>query len=236
MANLSAVAPRPADANWSMVPATAPDEFLLDAICQGNDAAFNALVERYHAAMIRVARAYVSSSALAEEAAQEAWIAILKGCRRFAGRSSLRTWMFRILINRAVTHAEHERRGDRFLASACVSAELREPSAETPCFHPADHPLAGSWIVPPRNWTPEEQLLASEVRQEIEEAIAALPFLQRQVITLRDVYGWSAREVCDLFGFSESNQRVLLHRGRAKVRRSLEEFLFGEEASSCRPT
>lgn len=209
-----------------MVSGPMADDVLLDEICDGNHTAFNTLVERYHAAMIRLARAYVSSTALAEEAAQEAWIAILQGCRSFERRSSLRTWMFRILINRAMTHVAHETRGDRF---------LNPPSTNTEQFHPGDHPLAGSWIVPPRSWTPEERLLAAEVRGKIETAIAALPLLQRQVITLRDVCGWSSHEVCDLYRITESNQRVLLHRGRAKVRQSLEDFLYVEEASSCRP-
>lgn len=218
--------------NASVEPATEmvsepiADGVLLDAFCNGDQAAFNTLVERYHPAMIRLARVYVSSAALAEEAAQEAWIAILNGYRGFQGRSSLKTWMFRVLINRAMTHVAHETRGDRFLTS---------PPTATQQFHPADHPLAGSWIVPPRAWTPEEQLLASEVREKVEAAIALLPPLQRKVITLRDICGWSAPDVCNLYHITESNQRVLLHRGRAKVRQSLEDFMGIEEASSCRP-
>ena len=206
--------------------APAEDDVLLDAICDGNHAAFNTLVERYQADMIRLARVYVSSTALAEEAAQEAWIAILNGCRSFQRRSSLKTWMFRILINRAMTHVARETRADRF---------LNLPSTNTELFQPLDHPLAGSWIVPPRAWTPEERLLAGEVREKVEAAIASLPPLQRKVITLRDVCGWSAMDVCNLYHITESNQRVLLHRGRVRVRQSLEDFMSVEEASSCRP-
>ncbi len=203
----------------------ASDETLLDEICGGDDAAFNELVGRYNGAMVRLARTYVPSTALAEEAAQEAWMAILKGCRHFERRSSVKTWMFRILINRAVTHAVRERRDD----------QMRSADVDAPRFHPADHPLAGAWLVPPRTWTPEERVLSNEIRGHVEEAIADLPLAQRQVITLRDVYGWSSHEVCDLYSISESNQRVLLHRARARVRHELEEFSCAKEASSCRP-
>ncbi|HUJ12572.1 MAG TPA: RNA polymerase sigma factor [Thermoanaerobaculia bacterium] len=202
-----------------MVASQVADETLLDQICGGDDQAFNELVVKYHDAMIRVARAHVRSDALAEEAAQDAWLAILNGCRRFERRSSLKTWMFRIVINRARTHAAHEHRGDWLL-------ELTEASADDVRFHPN-----GSWAVPPRSWTPEERLLAGEVRQRIDKAIANLPPMQQQVITLRDVCGWSGDEVCDLFAISGANQRILLHRARAKVRQSLEEFMCSEERS-----
>src|SRR5581483_8578191 len=218
MAALSALAPE----GWK-VPPSGSDESLLDQFCRGSEAAFNALVDRYHAAMIRLAKSYVSA-ALAEEAAQEAWIAIFRGCRRFERRSSLRTWMFRVLINRARTHGAREARDHRFIASA-LDRELEEPSVDAARFHSGDHPLEGSWIVPPRRWTPEEVLLTAEVRDRIEAAIASLPFLQRQVITLRDVEGWSSRDVYDPYGISESNQRVLLHRARARLRQVLENFL-----------
>lgn len=200
---------------------TRSDETLLGQICTGSEAAFEALVARYHAVMVRIARMHVSP-ALAEEAAQEAWIAILKGCRRFEQRSSFRTWMFRVVTNRAISHAERENRGRRLL-------EPEDEAIDADRFYPAGHPLAGSWLVPPRPWTPEERLLDSEVRTSIERTVATLPFLQRQVITLRDVEQWSALEVCEFCGITESNQRVLLHRARAKVRRALEELLGSEE-------
>ncbi|HKB80590.1 MAG TPA: RNA polymerase sigma factor [Thermoanaerobaculia bacterium] len=216
-------------ARETQAPSIPDDTFLLEELQRGNDTAFDVLVGRYHAAMVRMARLYVADD-LAEEAAQEAWIAILKSCHRFEGRSSVRTWMFRIVINRAMSHAAHEKRGDRFLPWRAAKREMDDSSVDAPRFFPADHPDAGSWAVPPRIWTPEEHLLATEMLSEIERAITALPFLQRQVITLRDVEGWEARDVCDLYGISESNQRVLLHRGRARVRHALERLLGGEES------
>lgn len=225
MSALSALAPTvPAP-----MPALASDESLFEQICRGSETAFDALVKRYHQAMIRFARIYVSAT-LAEEAVQEAWIAILQGCRRFQGRSSLRTWMFRVLIHRAVSHGARDGRHERFVAAHRLEREMEEPAAEGEQFYPMDHPLAGSWIVPPRSWTPEELFLSAEIVARLEAAIAALPFLQRRVITLRDIEGWSGREVCDLFEISEANQRVLLHRARASVRRSLENLLAFEEA------
>ncbi|HEY6842730.1 MAG TPA: RNA polymerase sigma factor [Thermoanaerobaculia bacterium] len=204
------------------LPLVSTDETLLDRICSGNDDAFNELVERYHPAMIRIARAHVPSAALAEEAAQEAWLAIFKSYRSFQRRSSLKTWMFRIVINRAKTHAAHEYRGEWL-------RELNEKSIDDARFD-----AAGDWAIPTQSWTPEETLLGSEVRERIEAAIATLPPLQRQVITLRDVLGWSADEVCDLYRISDANQRILLHRARTKVRQALEEF-FVSEVASCPP-
>ncbi len=205
---------------------------LLRQVCSGNAPAFDALVSRYHATMIRLARLHVAP-ALAEEAAQEAWIAILKGCRGFEHRSSFRTWMFRIVTNRAISHAKRESRADRFRAACEETAATDAVDGER--FYPDGHPLAGSWMIPPRSWTPEEQLLEAEVRTKIEETIAGLPDLQRRVITLRDIEQWSAGEICDRCGITESNQRVLLHRARAKVRRALEDFLGTEEPQPCLP-
>lgn len=206
-----------------------PDEVLLQEIRQGNERAFDELVERHHAAMIRLARVYVSPS-LAEEVAQETWIAIIKGLQRFEGRAAFKTWMFRILVNRALSHSWHEGRGQRFLNSHMPERRTDEPVVDPSRFYPPDHPLEGQWLVPPRSWTPEERLLGAETRQRIEQAIDGLPLMQRQVITLRDVEGWSAREVCDLYGITEANQRVLLHRARMKIRNTLEQFVSREEA------
>src|SRR5437762_6580556 len=178
---------------------TPADEHLLDAIRLGNDVAFDQLVERHHSGMIRLARTYVSH-ALAEEVAQETWIAIIKGLHRFEGRASFKTWMFRILMNRAFSHSSRESRGDCLLDDEAIS----------------DQPPQGQWLVPRRSWTPEERVLGNEALERIEEAIDSLPAMQRQVITLRDVEGWSSREVCELYGITESNQRVLLHRARMK--------------------
>lgn len=185
------------------------EALLLDRLNDGDTEAFETLFERYQPAMIRIARAQVGSAALAEEAVQEAWIAVLKGHRAFARRSSLKTWLFRIVINRARTLGARERR--------------QKDIQERDRFHPADHPLADTWAIPPRNWTPEEHLLTREMRSTIDTAIDELPALQRQVITLRDVYGWTAAEVCELFDINDSNQRILLHRARVHVRQAIED-------------
>ena len=193
------------------------DDSLFDQMCLGNDDAFNSLIVRYHSAMVSVARAQVRSDALAEEAVQEAWIAILKGYRRFERRSSLKTWMFRIVINRARTYAARERRGDWL-------RELDEASIEEGRFHPN-----GTWAVPPRPWTPEEQMRARELGHVVQTAVAQLPAMQQQVITLRDVYGWTAAEVRNLYNITDANQRILLHRARTRVRRAVEDFFRSEE-------
>ena len=198
------------------------DDSLLDQIGLGNNDAFNSLIVRYHSAMVSVARAQVRSDALAEEAVQEAWIAILKGHRRFERRSSLKTWMFRIVINRARSCAAREHRGDWL-------REIDEAAIDEGRFDPA-----GSWAVPPRPWTPEELMRARELGDVVQLAMAQLPPMQQQVITLRDVHGWTAAEVGALYNISDANQRILLHRARTRVRRALED-LFSSEERSCQP-
>jgi len=192
---------------------------LVAALRAGDEAAFRALIDRYHAMLVRVARMYVSTQAAAEEVAQETWLAVLEGIDRFEGRSSLKTWIFRILTNRAKTRGIREGRSLPF-----SSLERNEPAVEPERFTGGDHPWTGHWSAPPREF-PEEQLLAGETRQVIAAAIAALPATQRAVISLRDVEGWSAEEVCNALTLSETNQRVLLHRARAAVRAALEKYL-----------
>lgn len=194
------------------------DAALLADFDLGSEIAFAALVERHHAAMVRLARNYVSP-ALAEEVAQEAWIAVIKGLKNFRGQSSFKTWLYRILINRAITAAAREGRANR------TTADSRVSEIDAWQFHPDDHPRAGMWSYRPRPWTPEERLLSSEVLECIEREIEILPAQQRQVVTLRDVEGWTSREVCELLGVSETHQRVLLHRARTRLRNALDEFL-----------
>jgi RNA polymerase sigma-70 factor (ECF subfamily) len=196
----------------------------LDALRSGDEAAFLALVRRHHAAMVRVAQIYVGSRATAEEVAQEAWLGALNGLDRFEGRSSLKTWLFRIVTNLAKTRAVRERRTIPF--SALRSPEnVPEPALEPERFRPPDDPRwPGHWASKPHEW-PEERLLAGETIQVVESAIEALPPSQRAVISLRDVEGWSADEVCNALELSETNQRVLLHRARSKVRKALEGHL-----------
>jgi RNA polymerase sigma-70 factor, ECF subfamily len=175
--------------------------------------------------MIRVAMAYVPSRAAAEEAVQEAWIAVLRGIDGFEGRSSLKTWIFRILTNVAMRSGARERRSMPF--SALAAAEATDgPTVDPDRFLPADHELfAGHWAVAPTRWpTPEEGLLAGETREVIAAAIAELPDAQRTVIALRDVEGWSAEEVREALEISDGNQRILLHRARSRVRGAIESY------------
>lgn len=173
--------------------------------------------------MLRVAMLYVGSRAVAEEVVQEAWLGVLRGLDRFEGRSSLKTWIFRILTNRAKTRGEREGRTVPFSARADDGDD--EPGVAAARFLSADGgPPSGHWASPPRG-LPEERLLAREVRERIEAAIAALPASQRAVITLRDVDGFSSEEVCSVLAISGTNQRVLLHRARSKVRAALEEYI-----------
>jgi RNA polymerase sigma-70 factor, ECF subfamily len=178
----------------------------------------------YHAMLVRVARMYVSTQSAAEEVAQETWLAVVEGIDRFEGRSSLKTWIFRILTNRAKTRGIREGRSLPF-----SSLEPSDAAIEADRFHGADHNWPGHWAAAPRGF-PEERMLARETRDVIERTIAALPAKQRTVISLRDVEGWSAEEVCNALTLSETNQRVLLHRARSAVRAALEEY-FEEEST-----
>jgi RNA polymerase sigma-70 factor, ECF subfamily len=197
---------------------------LVAGLRAGDESAFRMLIEMYHAALVRVARMYVSTQAVAEEVAQETWLAVVEGIDRFEGRSSLKTWIFRILTNRAKTRGVREGRSLPF-----SSLESDSPAVETDRFRGAGENWPGHWAAPPIGF-PEERLLAGEAREVIERAIAALPPTQRTVISLRDVEGWSSEEVCNALTLSETNQRVLLHRARSAVRAALERYL--EESST----
>ncbi len=192
---------------------------LVAALRRGDEAAFRALIEMYNPMLVRVARMYVSTQAVAEEVAQETWLAVLEGIDRFEGRSSFKTWLFRILTNRAKTRGIREGRSLPFSA-----LEPDEPAVEPERFHGGDHNWPGHWSAPPQGF-PEERLLAAETRDVIEQAIATLPPTQRAVISLRDIEGWGAEEVCNALTLSETNQRVLLHRARSAVRKALEQYL-----------
>ena len=175
--------------------------------------------------MIRVAMAYVPSRAAAEEAVQETWIAVMRGIDEFEGRSSLKTWIFRILTNVAIRTGSRERRSTPFSALAAAE-DTGEPSVDPDRFLPADHELwPGHWAIMPTRWpTPDEGLLAGETRDVIAAAIADLPVAQRTVIGLRDVEGWSSEEVSEALEISAGNQRVLLHRARSRVRNAIESY------------
>jgi RNA polymerase sigma-70 factor, ECF subfamily len=201
------------------------DQGLVAALCSGDADAFALLVDRHSPAMVRVAMAYVPSRAAAEEVVQETWIAVMRGIDRFEGRSSLKTWIFRILTNVAMRVGGRERRSMPF--SALAEAErTTEPSVDPDRFLPADHELfPGHWAIMPARWpTPEEGLLAGETREVIATAIAELPEAQRTVIALRDIEGWSSDEVCEALEISAGNQRILLHRARSRVRNAIESY------------
>jgi RNA polymerase sigma-70 factor, ECF subfamily len=198
---------------------------LVAALSRGDADAFAALVDRHSRAMIRVAMAYVPSRAAAEEVVQETWIAVMRGIDGFEGRSSLKTWIFRILTNVAMRSGARERRSVPF--SALAGAEdTGEPSVDPDRFLPADHELfPGHWAIMPARWpTPEEGLLARETREVIAAAIAELPVAQRTVVALRDVEGWSSEEVRAALEISAGNQRILLHRARSRVRNAIESY------------
>jgi RNA polymerase sigma-70 factor (ECF subfamily) len=205
--------------------AASNDLALIRQLRAGDEDAFMELVRSLQPSMIRVARMYVGSDAVAEEVVQDAWIGVLKGLDRFEGRSSLRTWIFRILTNIAKTRGQREGRSVPFaaLAGDDLDAPTWDPGAFLGPF--SDRP--GAWASLPHDWSgiPEDRLLAAETLAVVGAAIADLPPLQAEVIRLRDVAGWSSQEVRNALGITETNQRVLLHRARAKVRRALDGYL-----------
>jgi RNA polymerase sigma-70 factor (ECF subfamily) len=200
------------DESSSMAAVTADESALVAALRAGDEQAFMQLVEAYTPGMRRLALTFVRTPALADDVVQEAWLGVLRGLARFEGRSSLRTWIYRIVANIARTRAVKEAR------SAPFSSFGDEPSVDPERF------IDGHWAKPPEPW---RAVLDSEARALVDRAIAALPDQQRQVIQLRDVEGWSAEEVRNVLELSETNQRVLLHRARSKVRAALEDY-FGD--------
>ena len=206
------------------------DEILVDAdrellarLRAGDEAAFMTLVDRYGPLMLRVALMHVRTRSDAEEVVGEAWLGIIRGLDRFEGRSSLKTWILRIVTNLARTRAVREQR----------STPLS--SVDPDRFRPDDDPrYPGGWAVPPHAWArlPEESLLAEETLELVREAIDRLPARQQEVITLRDVEGWDSDEVCAALDLTEGNQRVLLHRARSHVRAELERY-FGDASEAA---
>jgi len=206
------------------------DRALLAALRAGDGAAFGSLIDRYHSALLRLAMSYVATREAAEDVVQETWMAVMAGVDRFEGRSSLKTWIFRILINRAKSAGVREHRSVPF--SAFEDDDEKEPSVDPSRFQTWTR-WSGYWSAPPHSWAgvPEERLLSSETRAVVDAAIAGLPAMQRAVILLRDVRNFTSQEACEVLGINEVNQRVLLHRARSKVRAQLEEYLESAEAS-----
>ena len=205
------------------------DGSVIGALREGDEGAFARLVDRYHASLIRVARLYIANRAVADEVVQDTWLGVIQGIWAFEGRSSLKTWIFRILINRAKARAAREGRIVSF-ARFDAEVEAAEVAVARDRFLPADHPTEpGHWTHPPRDLgvSPECRLLAREAREHLQDAIEALSEHQRLVLILRDVEGCSTEEVCNALGVQETNARVLLHRARAKVRSALEPYLEG---------
>jgi RNA polymerase sigma-70 factor, ECF subfamily len=198
------------------------DLALLELLRAGDETAFMMIVDELGPSMRRVARMYVSTDAIADEVVQEAWLGVLKGLHGFEGRSTLRTWIFRILINTAKTRGQRERRIVPF-------ASLAGDDLDAPTFDPgaflASGDAEGHWSTLPFDWRgmPEERAEATETMHVVGGAIAMLPPMQAEVIRMRDVLGWSSEEVRNALDISETNQRVLLHRARAKVRGALEQ-------------
>ena len=194
-----------AGARWSS------ESELLRRLRSGDEAAFGSLVERHHPAMVRLARAYVPSREVAEEVAQEAWLGLLRGIDGFEGRSSVRTWLYRIVVNRAISAGRQEHR----------HLHIDGGQFED---HEGSFTAGGWWVTPPVHWADEavDRIAAHDVADRIRDLISRLPKGQRQVVTLRDVDGLTSGEVCAILGITDGNQRVLLHRARAGIRSLLE--------------
>jgi RNA polymerase sigma-70 factor (ECF subfamily) len=210
-------------------PQAGPSEHDLSAVAAliaCDERAFAALVDAYGPQMLRLAMVYTPSRAVAQEVVQEAWIGVLEGLARFEGRSSLKTWIFRILVNRAITRGTRERRSAPF-SSLWDANGPGEPAVEPTRFLDETTTWPGHWSAPPTPWDeiPEDRLLSGETLAVVQAAVASLPPGQREVITLRDVDGWTSTEVCNTLEITETNQRVLLHRARSSVRSALEGYL-----------
>jgi len=189
---------------------------------RGDEAAFTTLVDRYNPALRRLARSFVSTDAAADEVVQDTWVAVLDGLDAFQERSLVKTWIFRILVNRAKTKGVRDAR--MVPMSGLDTDEQDSPEA---AVDPARFDERGMWSSPPQRWeseTPAKLLLRKELVGELERAIAQPPERQRSVVVLRDALGWSAEEVCDLLELNEANQRVLLHRARSRLRAILEAY------------
>ncbi len=195
------------------------DDVLVKALAARDSDAFAYLLDRYHASLVRLAQQYVPSHAVAVEVVQETWLAVIDGIDRFEQRSSLKTWLFRILVNIARSHGVKENRSIPF----ATTAVLEEEPAVDPRRFRRGFRERGGWKRPPNPWSePEQRAVDAETLATIRAAIDRLPPEQREVITMRDLLGWSAAEVCEALEVSDANQRVLLHRARSKVRGSLE--------------
>jgi RNA polymerase sigma-70 factor (ECF subfamily) len=203
-----------------------PEIKLVARLRAGDEMAFMTLTDRHYAAMLRLASVHLPRG-VAEDVVQDTWVGVLRGIDRFEGRSTLKTWIFNILMNRVRTQVHRESRSIPFSALR-DPAMGSEPAVDPSRFRGADDPQwPHRWATPPKSWgdSPEDHLLSKEAGAQIQRAIEGLPAGQREVITLCDVEGWDAADVCQLLQITPNNQRVLLHRARSKVRHALEEYL-----------
>ncbi len=202
-----------------------PDGQLVDRLRVGDEQAFAELVDRYSPSMLAVARTHVASREVAEDVVQDTWLALLKGIDGFEGRSSLRTWLFRVLVNIAKTRGVREKR--------CTTVDMSDapthPTVSPDRFESGDSQWPGHWVRFPVPWreSPEHSLLAGEALDLVRHELAQLPQQQRIVVSLRDVDGYDSDEVCALLDLTAANQRVLLHRGRARIRQALAGYFAG---------
>ena len=210
----------------------ANDAELVERLRAGAEQAFAALVDELTPALMRMALMYVPSRAIAEDVVADTWLGVIKGIDRFEGRSALRTWIFQILLNIARTRGQREKRALPFSSLRRQTADGGdEPAVDADRFQGSDGVRPGWWSKPPVEWEgADQQLESNETRDVLLHAIAALPPRQRDVIVLRDVQGYSAEEARNVLDVSETNQRVLLHRARSKVRAALEEHFEAGQA------
>jgi RNA polymerase sigma-70 factor (ECF subfamily) len=212
-----------------MIRAGDPGEDVVDRLRAGDEAAFAELVDRWSPSMLRIARAYVSNPQSAEDAVQDAWLGVLRGLARFEGRSSVRNWVFTILVNRARSRGAREARTVPW--SQLAPDDAGGPTVDPDRFQDAAGAYPGHWTSTgaPQRWDthPERRVLDREVLALLDRALETLPARQRLVVTLRDVQDLTSQEVCAVLGITPQNQRVLLHRGRAALRRALEDYYRG---------
>lgn len=200
------------------------DAEFIAALRRRDETAFVALVSRYQRSLLRLALVYCRSADIAEEVVQDTWLGVIQGIDRFEGRASFKTWLFQILVNRARTRAEREGRALPFSSLSAEAEAPGEPAVSPERFRAPDDEWPNNWALPPYSWggSSDARLLAGETLELVKRAIAELQPAQRQVITLHDIEGWTADDVCNVLAISETNQRVLLHRARSHVRAALE--------------
>jgi RNA polymerase sigma-70 factor (ECF subfamily) len=215
-----------------------PDDDLVSALRSGDEATFERLLTAWSSSMLRLARSFVSTEASAEEVVQDTWLAVIQAIDGFEGRCSLRTWVYRILVNTAKKRGVRERRTVPWTSLSSYDEEPG-PTVDAAAFRGPTDRYPGGWRTFPTPWpsvTPaqstESQVLSGEVRSHLRAALATLPERQRVVVTLRDVLGHTSDEVCEMLDLSVGNQRVLLHRGRARLREILDHYVLGTAAGA----